>query len=147
MGSEVATCEFCAIARGEDHSANVVCEADDWVAFFPTEPATPGHTMVIPRVHVPDLWALDDPALGAEVMAAVIRVGRAIQAAVQPEGLNLISSAGAVAEQTVFHMHLHVVPRWRRDGFDAIWAPATQQIDDESRERLAVRIREACASF
>jgi histidine triad (HIT) family protein len=138
----VEGCEFCAIARGDDQSAEVVCEARDWIAFFPLEPATPGHTLVIPRSHVADLWELDTE-LGSALMGAVIQVGRAIEDAVQPEGMNLITSSGSAAEQTVFHVHLHVVPRWKQDGFGRIW-PTGGRYDDARLDRVADRIREAC---
>jgi diadenosine tetraphosphate (Ap4A) HIT family hydrolase len=86
-------CDFCAIARGADQSVEVVCEADTWIAFFPLKPATPGHTLVIPRRHVPDLWSADPP-LASDLITAVIQVGRAIQAALTPDGMNLIRSSG-----------------------------------------------------
>jgi histidine triad (HIT) family protein len=138
-------CDFCAIARGEDLSVEVVCEAESWIAFFPLDPATPGHTLVIPRKHVIDLWEVQPP-LGAELMAAVVRVGRAIDAALKPEGMNLITSAGKVAEQTVFHLHLHIVPRWRRDDFGQIWPIEGKKFEDAGLEDVADRIREACRS-
>jgi histidine triad (HIT) family protein len=141
----VEDCEFCAIALGKDRSAEVVCEGKSWIAFFPLSPATPGHTLVIPRSHVADLWKLT-PALGSDLMAAVVRVGRAIDQALKPEGMNLITSAGETAEQTVFHLHLHVVPRWHRDGFGRIW-PTEGKFDDTSLEDVADRIREACANI
>lgn len=136
-------CDFCAIARGEDQSVEVVCEAEGWIAFFPVDPATPGHTLVIPRAHVADLWDLD-ASLGADLMGAVVRVGRAITAALKPEGMNLITSAGTAAEQTVFHLHLHVVPRWTRDGFGQIWPVKGKRYQDEQLEDVADRIRAAC---
>jgi histidine triad (HIT) family protein len=134
-------CEFCSIAQSKDRFAEVVCENTNWIAFFPLNPATPGHTLVIPRRHVADLWQLDLP-LGSELMTAVIGVGRAIEQAMRPEGMNLITSAGETAEQTVFHLHLHIVPRWRRDGFGHIW-PVEGKFDDASLEGFADRIREA----
>jgi histidine triad (HIT) family protein len=99
----------------------VISEADSWLAFFPTAPATPGHTLIIPRNHVSDLWVAD-LHLGEELTGAAVRVGRAIKAAVEAEGMNLITSAGEAAEQTVFHLHLHLVPRWTDDRFE-IWPP------------------------
>jgi diadenosine tetraphosphate (Ap4A) HIT family hydrolase len=136
-------CPFCAIARGEDESAEIVCESDEWLAFFPLKPATPGHTLVIPRVHVADLW--DAPAsLAADLMTGVVRVGRAIQKALTPEGMNLISSSGQVAEQTVYHLHLHVVPRWREDGFGDIWSPK-HDLPGVDLQGVADRIRAECA--
>jgi histidine triad (HIT) family protein len=135
-------CDFCAIARGEDRSAQIVCEGEDWVAFFPSKPATKGHTLVIPRRHVADVWELEAP-LSSELMTAVIRVGRAVQEAVRPDGMNLISSAGSAAEQTVFHLHLHVLPRWSKDGFDRIW-PSDSPFEDAELVNVARQIREAC---
>jgi len=139
---DVEGCDFCAIARGRDRSAEIVCEDKTWVAFFPLSPATPGHTLVIPRTHVVDLWHAT-PALGGELMAAVIRVGRAIEAALKPEGMNLITSAGKTAEQTVFHLHLHLVPRWKRDGFGRIW-PAEGKFENADLGDVAALIRSAC---
>lgn len=143
LGSDVQSrdCPFCAIARGEDSSVEVVREDTNWVAFFPHEPATPGHTLVTPRAHVVDLWQAE-PALGADLMAAVILVGRAIQESFAPDGINLITSAGKTAEQTVFHLHLHVVPRWRQDGFGPIWPPEGK-FEDEELAGLAILLREA----
>jgi histidine triad (HIT) family protein len=77
-------------------------------------------------------------------MDAVIRVGRAINQALMPEGMNLITSAGETAEQTVFHLHLHLVPRWHRDGFGPIW-PIEGKYEDADMENVASRIREACS--
>jgi histidine triad (HIT) family protein len=140
---ESTGCEFCAIGRGEDSSVEVVCEGESWVAFFPLNPATPGHTLIIPRQHVSDLWQVQ-PVLGTELMAAVIRVGRAVETALSPEGMNLITSAGETAEQTVFHLHLHIVPRWRRDGFGQIW-PSGERYEDANLGDVANSIRQACS--
>jgi histidine triad (HIT) family protein len=137
------SCDFCQIAAGQDRTVELVCEGKAWLAFFPLEPATPGHTLVIPRNHVADLWSLD-PTLGSELMAAVVRVGRAIQTALVPEGMNLISSSGAAAEQSVFHLHLHIVPRWRRDGFGRIW-PLESTTEQEQIDDVADLIRAACS--
>jgi histidine triad (HIT) family protein len=134
-------CEFCAIARGEDETVEVVGEAESWLAFFPLNPATPGHTIVIPRSHVEDLWKVESP-LDADLMGAVIRVGRAIDSALSPEGMNLITSSGKAAEQTVFHLHLHIVPRWQRDGFGRIW-PVEGKFEDADLGDAADRIRKA----
>ena len=68
---DMEDCDFCVIARGEDRSVEIVCEADSWIAFFPKDPATPGHTLIIPRKHVTDLWKVES-LLGSDLMAAVI---------------------------------------------------------------------------
>lgn len=141
---ESRNCPFCAIAAGGDRTVEVVCEAADWLAFFPLEPATTGHTLVIPREHHPDLWDVGD-ALGSELMGAVVRVGRAIRTALSPDGMNLITSSGHEAEQTVFHLHLHLVPRWGDDRFGRIWPPHSRVDESQDLHEVAERIRRACA--
>lgn len=131
-------CDFCAIARHEDTSVEVVAEGSEWIAFFPLEPATPGHTMVIPKAHVRDYWE-GDVGLVQDVSTALLRVGQAIQRAVSPEGMNMITSAGSAAEQTVFHLHIHLVPRWTRDGFGKIW-PVESKYEDDQLVDVAARI-------
>lgn len=141
----VEGCAFCAIAAGEDTTPEVVCEGEDWLAFFPIDPATPGHTLVVPRRHVENLWDAEQP-LRAALIDAVVDVGRAITAALQPDGMNLITSAGSAAEQTVFHLHLHVVPRWQRDDFGQIWPIEGKQYSETRLDDAASRIRAACDS-
>jgi histidine triad (HIT) family protein len=139
--TDAESCDFCKIARG-DAEAEVICEGEYWIAFFPLHPATLGHTLVIPREHLENLWAAS-LSIAGELMQAAIEVGRAIQDALQPDGLNLISSAGAAAEQTVPHLHLHVVPRWDDDAFGRIWPPQKETADEVVRA-AAIRIRAAC---
>jgi histidine triad (HIT) family protein len=133
-------CEFCQIIRG-DRPARVVADAPDALAFFPLRPVCPGHTIVIPKTHVRDLWAAGS-LLSAGLMQAVIRVGRAINTALRPDGMNLISSAGEAASQTVFHLHLHVVPRWAGDHLGNIWPPSPP-LTDEAKDEMAAAIRAA----
>lgn len=136
------SCPFCAIATGTDDRVEVVCADHTWVAFFPNAPATPGHTLVIPRKHVRDLWSADSE-LRRDLMDGVSKVGEAIRRAVEPEGMNLITSAGEAAEQTVFHLHLHLVPRWAEDRLD-IWPPK-RSMAKELERGLASAVRDACA--
>ncbi len=137
-------CEFCQIVRGQ-RPARVVGESADTVAFFPLRPACLGHTVVIPKTHVRDLWAADSlPSTG--LMQAVIHVGQAISMALRPDGLNLISSAGAAASQTVFHLHLHVVPRWSGDHIGHIW-PLSEPLSDDLTDETAAVIRDAYAAI
>jgi histidine triad (HIT) family protein len=103
-------CVFCRIVRGE-FPAEVVREWDDCLAFVPLNPVTPGHVLVIPKRHAADF--AEDP----ELTAAVMR--RAAELASPP--CNLITSAGAEATQTVFHLHVHVIPRRGGDGLALPW--------------------------
>jgi histidine triad (HIT) family protein len=141
-GAGEKDCPFCAIIRGEDDSARVLCEGDGWLSFFPLQPAAPGHCLVVPRLHVESLWK-STAALNSELMAAVEEVGSAIKLGLNPEGLNLISSEGAAAEQTVFHLHLHLVPRWTRDTFGPLW-PDTEPLPEPQLSEAAKLIRGFC---
>ena len=141
LPSQREDCTFCRIGRGEHPSIETIAEGTNWIAFFPLEPAVPGHTLVIPRAHHADLWAVP-VALAAELVEAVIEVGHAIDTALTPEGMNLITSAGSAAEQSVFHVHLHVVPRWNDDGFGRIWPPDQHHPVAEVRD-VAERLRRA----
>lgn len=133
-------CPFCRIAAGHEHGA-IVCATPGWLAFLPPEPATPGHTLVVPREHVADFWSLK-PATAGELGRAARHVGRAILRALEPEGMNLITSAGTAAEQTVAHVHLHVLPRWADDAVAPIW-PAKRAMPVEELRELAQRIAAA----
>ena len=133
-------CEFCQIVRGEK-PARIVADASDALALFPLRPAAPGHTIVIPKTHVRDLWAAGS-LLDTGLMQAVIDVGHAIRTVLRPDGLNLISSAGEAASQTVFHLHLHVVPRWAGDHFGTIWPPSPP-LTDQAKDETAAAIRAA----
>jgi histidine triad (HIT) family protein len=77
-------------------------------------------------------------------MEAVQRVGRAICSALAAEGMNLITSAGEAAEQSVYHVHLHLVPRWKDDGFGRIW-PVQSTVSSREEHDAAARIRAALA--
>jgi histidine triad (HIT) family protein len=137
----VEDCPFCEIAAAEDPSAREVFRNERVVAFFPLEPATLGHTLVIPRRHVPDIWSLDDPLTGA-LAKATVRVSRAVRHAIEPEGLNVVQSNGEVATQTVFHLHVHVVPRFSNDSLGPIWPPETAYSESQ-KDAAWDRIRQA----
>jgi diadenosine tetraphosphate (Ap4A) HIT family hydrolase len=113
-------CPFCRISNGDDPTARIVYEDADTVAFFPTRPATRGHTLVVPRRHVEDVMGLT--AADAEaVTRTVLVIARGIRNTLHPNGLNIIQSNGAAATQTVDHVHVHVVPRWRGDRLRLRW--------------------------
>lgn len=114
-------CLFCKIVAG-DLPATRVHEDERTVAFMDISPATSGHLLVIPRRHARDLHEID-----AEDLAAVARTGQAMAARVRDklgaDGITLINSTGAAAWQTVFHFHLHVIPRYDGDPLRLPWVP------------------------
>ncbi|MEU2240198.1 HIT family protein [Streptomyces sp. NPDC018338] len=112
-------CPFCSIAVGRG-PARMIFEDNHTVAFFPLVPATLGHTLVVPRTHAPDLWAMA-PTEAGRLLATALRVGASLRDHLAPEGMNVIHSAGSAASQTVFHAHVHLVPRWRGDAMGSLW--------------------------
>ena len=115
-------CPFCEIVARDDPDAREVYRDEHTVAFFPTEPAVLGHTMVIPRSHVPDIWILDEPT-AQQLSVTTLRIAKAIQESLHPDGLNIIQSNGEAASQSVMHLHIHLVPRNANDRIGRIWPP------------------------
>ncbi len=118
----------------------MVAETSNTLTFFPLRPAALGHTLVIPKRHVRDLWH-SQPNLAVELTRAAVAVGRAIDKALHPDGMNLITSAGAAASQTVMHLHLHLVPRWEGDHIGNIWPPPEPWPDAVTKDDIAAAIR------
>ena len=106
-------CIFCAIAEGRA-PASVVYEDEQTVAFMDTHPAARGHTLVIPRRHFRNVYDID-PKAAAAVTRTTVRVAKAVRAALQPDGMNIFQSNERAAFQSVFHYHVHIVPRWMGD--------------------------------
>ncbi|MFJ9894557.1 HIT family protein [Streptomyces sp. NPDC091280] len=134
-------CVFCGIVAGTE-PARVVAETTGTLTFLPVRPVHPGHVLVVPRRHVADIWDLDEETAAA-VGTAVLRAAHALRTAHRPEGLNIIQSSGAVATQSVFHLHVHLVPRYEGDRMPYLWPPKAEEdprlLDDSARRlRLAL---------
>lgn len=134
-------CPFCEIVAREEEDTREVFRTESVVAFFPPEPATLGHTLLIPRAHVRDIWAVD-PDLAAELGRQTVTLARAVRRAMRPDGLNVIQSNGAAATQTVMHLHVHVVPRWEDDEVGRIWPPETHYSESEKDDAWEALRRE-----
>ena len=133
-------CIFCAIVTGEAESSRLY-EDDSVLAFLDIQPINDGHLLVIPKQHASDLAELD-PIAGA----GIFRVAQSMAAALRRtdlrvEGVNLFLADGAAAGQEVFHVHLHVFPRWEGDGFSVTCGPSIRERSD--LEQVATRIRAA----
>jgi histidine triad (HIT) family protein len=121
-------CLFCKIVAGA-LPATIVDEDERTLAFMDINPANRGHALVIPRAHADDLSAIDTVDLQACAVAAQRLAGR-MRARLGADGVNLINSCGAAAWQTVYHFHLHVVPRWVDDPLKLPWVPAPGDMDE-----------------
>jgi histidine triad (HIT) family protein len=114
-------CIFCQILAGQI-PATIVGEDERTVAFMDINPATRGHVLVIPRVHTADLLSVDPDDLRA-VAAASQRQAALAKERLGADGINLVNSCGALAWQTVFHFHMHVIPRYIDDPLQLPWTP------------------------
>jgi histidine triad (HIT) family protein len=115
-------CIFCKIVTGE-LPATIVDEDERTIAFMDINPATRGHALVVPRLHTPGLLSIEPHELAATVGAAQ-RLATRAKERLKADGINVINSCGAAAWQTVFHFHLHVIPRYQGDPMRLPWLPA-----------------------
>jgi histidine triad (HIT) family protein len=132
-----ADCIFCRIVAGELPSTRVD-EDERTVAFLDIAPATRGHTLVIPRAHARDLLEVapeDLAACAATAQRVAARMGERLGAA----GVNLLNSCGAAAWQTVFHFHVHVIPRYADDPLRLPWVPEPADGDELAAAGAALR--------
>jgi histidine triad (HIT) family protein len=130
-------CIFCAIAAGEA-PATIVAEDERTVAFMDISPATNGHLLVIPRAHYEDVLVIDDADLDA-TMHAARAMARRVKDRLGADGVNLLNSCGRAAWQTVFHFHVHVIPRYDDDPLKLPWVP--EQGDMDAINRTADTLR------
>jgi histidine triad (HIT) family protein len=121
-------CLFCKIVAGEV-PATIVAESERTIAFMDINPATRGHALVIPRTHARDLHEIDAADL-EEVVTMAQRVAAAAVRRLGADGVNLLNSNGPAAWQTVFHFHMHVIPRYAGDPLRLPWTPAPGDMDD-----------------
>lgn len=136
-------CIFCAIAAGQAE-ASLVYDDETAVAFMDLNPVTPGHLLVVPRVHAVGLEDLDR-ATSAHVWSVGHDLARALRrSTMRCEGINVLLCDGEVAFQTVFHFHLHVIPRFAGDGWTLV--PDTTERDRALLDRDAQAIRDAIAA-
>lgn len=113
-------CVFCKIIKGEIPSAKVF-ENDDVYAFLDLGQVTKGHTLVIPKVHEKNIYELS-PEVAEKVFSVIPKIARAIKKQFQPIGMNLLNNNEAPAMQSVFHYHVHIIPRYGQDdGFGIVW--------------------------
>jgi histidine triad (HIT) family protein len=135
-------CPFCAIVRGTA-PASVILDDGKVLGFMDWRQAVPGHVLVIPRRHVPDIHTLADDEAAA-VMQAAVRVARALRVAYDPPGLNLWQSNGEAAGQEVFHFHLHVHPRRADDGLLRVYPEGVPPQTDADQLAAIAGVLRAC---
>jgi histidine triad (HIT) family protein len=133
-----AGCKFCQIIAGE-LPAHFVLDTDDVVAFLDHRPLFPGHTLVLPRDHIETLADLPEDRVGP-FFRQVQRVEAAVRTAMEAEGSFVAENN--VVSQSVPHLHVHVVPRRRKDGLRGFFWPRTRYASDGEMAAVAARIAE-----
>lgn len=131
-------CIFCQIVAGRI-PAHVVAEDEHTLAFLDIAPAARGHLLVIPKRHAQDVFAIGEEDLAA-VAAATKRIAERVRERLGPDGITLHQSNGRAAWQTVFHFHIHLIPRSQGDGVTFPWKPTRPDADELAA--LAEQLRE-----
>ncbi|TGA99180.1 HIT family protein [Sporolactobacillus shoreae] len=136
---EESDCIFCKIIHGEIPSAKVY-EDEDVFAFLDLSQVTKGHTLIIPKIHQKDIFHLD-PKIAEKLFRRVPVIAAAINEAFHPEGMNLLNNNGALAGQSVFHYHLHLIPRYSEsDTFSFSFQSHADDYTNEQRAEIAQAI-------
>jgi histidine triad (HIT) family protein len=142
MSTHDEQCIFCKIIRGDIPCAKVF-ENEHVLAFLDISQVTKGHTLVIPKVHKKDIYELT-PDVASHLFEAVPQIANAIKEQYEPVGLNILNNNGEAAGQTVFHYHMHILPRYGEgDGFGAVWKSHQSEYTSEDLQNIASTISEA----
>lgn len=134
-------CIFCKIIQGVIPSS-VVYEDEDFRAILDIAPSHKGHTIVLPKYHAANLLELPDE-VASKALPVVKKVAAAIKEETGCDGINILQNNGVAAGQTVFHLHIHVIPRFENDGILPVWAQGSYEEGEATAlaERISSRIK------
>ena len=125
-------CIFCKLANGVIPT-NSLYEDDVVKVIFDAGPASSGHVLILPKEHFDNVYALDDDT-AAHVFQVAVKVAKALKEGLNLEGLNIVQNNGEIAGQTVFHFHMHIIPRYKGDTVNVGWKPG--EVTDEEIEEI-----------
>ena len=125
-------CIFCKLANGVIPT-NSLYEDDVVKVIFDAGPASSGHVLILPKEHFDNVYALDDDT-AANVFQVAVKVAKALKEGLNLEGLNIVQNNGEIAGQTVFHFHMHIIPRYKGDTVNVGWKPG--EVTDEEIEKI-----------
>ncbi|MGF3102105.1 HIT family protein [Rossellomorea sp. DUT-2] len=135
----MSDCIFCKIIDGEIPAMKVY-EDEHVLAFLDISQVTKGHTLLIPKVHKENIYELT-PGMASHLFSVAPRIAESIKAEFNPIGMNLLSNAGEEAGQSVFHFHMHFIPRYGQgDGFGAVWKTHNDDYTQEDLKGIAESI-------
>ena len=131
-------CIFCKIANGEIPSTTLY-EDEDFRVILDLGPATRGHALLLPKEHYKNLFELDDETV-SKVLGIAKKVGAKMVKALHADGFNLVQNNGEPAGQTVFHFHMHLIPRYENDGAGIGWKQGA--LTDDAKEELVELLKD-----
>ena len=130
-------CIFCKIANGEIPSATLY-EDEDFRVILDLGPASKGHALILPKVHSDNIYELPDETAG-KVMILAKHMASKLTEALGCDGFNIVQNNGEIAGQTVFHFHMHLIPRYKGDKVGLTWTPG--KLTDEMKEEILAKIK------
>ena len=130
-------CIFCKIANGEIPSATLY-EDDKFRVILDLSPVSKGHALILPKQHVANLYEIPDE-LAADAMILAKKMADKMTKALSCDGFNLVQNNGEAAGQTVFHFHMHLIPRYDKDQVGLTWKPGT--LTDEDKEEILEKMK------
>ena len=130
-------CIFCKIANGEIPAATLY-EDENFRVILDLGPASKGHALILPKSHAANIYELSDE-MAAKAMILAKKMATAMTAALKCDGFNIVQNNGECAGQTVFHFHMHLIPRYEGDGVGLTWKPGT--LTDEDREEILAKVK------
>ena len=131
-------CIFCKIASGEIPSATLY-EDEDFRVILDLGPATRGHSLILPKKHAANISEMPDELLG-RAMSVAKKVAVAMKEGLSCDGVNVVQNNGEAAGQTVFHFHMHIIPRYTGDNAGVSWKPG--KLTDEVKEEVLSAVKE-----
>ena len=131
-------CIFCKIAGGEIPSYTVY-EDNDFRAIMDISPAAKGHVIILPKQHAADVFELSEE-LASKIYVVAKKIAAAVKEVIGCDGVNILQNNGEAAGQTVFHLHMHIIPRWKGDSIKITWT------SDEANKDMIKEVAEDIAS-
>ena len=132
-----ANCIFCKIIGGEIPS-NTIYEDDEFKVILDASPASKGHALILPKEHYADIYEIDEKTAG-HAMQLAKKLAKHMTDVLKCDGFNIVQNNGECAGQTVFHFHMHLIPRYNGDSVGITWTPGT--LTDEVKEEIMEKVK------
>ena len=130
-------CIFCKIANGEIPAATLY-EDEEFRVILDLGPASKGHALILPKTHAANIYELSDE-MAAKAMILAKKMATVLTEALKCDGFNIVQNNGECAGQTVFHFHIHLIPRYQNDNVGITWVPGN--LTDEDKEEILSKVR------